>query len=72
MIKVQYHRILYNALSNAKRYDFTPNEFHYMLDGIMLCAQHDYSISSEEYAEIIAYRDKVIAYKDKIAEEIGK
>lgn len=65
MIKVQYHRILDNALSNAKRYDFTPNEFHYMLDGIMSCAQHDYSITLEDYIEIIGY-------KDKIAEEIGK
>lgn len=63
MIKVQYHRILDNALSTAKRYDFTPNEFYYMLDGIILCAQHDYSITVEDYIEIIAY-------KDKIAEEI--
>lgn len=65
MIKVQYHRILYNALSNAKRYLFTPKEFYYMLDGITLCAQHDYSITPDDYIEIIAY-------KDKIAEEIRK
>ena len=65
MIKVQYHRILDNALSTAKRYDFSPNEFYYMLDGIILCAQHDYGITPEEYVEIIAY-------KDKIAGEIGE
>ena len=65
MIKVQYYRILNNALSTAKRYDFTPNEFYYMLDGIISCAQHDYSITPEDYIEIFAY-------KDKIAEEIGK
>ena len=65
MIKAQYHRIFDHALSTAKRYDFTPNEFYYMLDGIVLCAQHDYDIIPEEYIEIIAY-------KDKIAEEIGK
>ena len=65
MIKVQYRRILDNALSTAKRYDFTPNEFYYMLDGIISCAQHDYSITPEDYIEIITY-------KDKIAEEIGK
>ena len=65
MIKVQYRRILDNALSTAKRYDFTPNEFHSMLAGILLCAQHDYSITLENYIEIIGY-------KDKIAEEIGK
>ena len=65
MIKAQYYRILDNALSSAKRYDFTPNDFYYMLDGIILCAQQDYSITPEEYIEIIAY-------KDKIAEEIRK
>ena len=65
MIKVQYYRILDKALSNAKRYDFTPNEFHYMLAGIISCAQHDCDIISEDFAEIIKY-------KDKIAEEIGK
>ena len=65
MIKVQYYRILNNALSTAKRYDFTPNEFYYMLEGIMSCAQHDYSITLEDYIEIIGY-------KDKIKEEIGK
>ena len=65
MIKEQYYRILDNALSNAKRYDFTPNEFYYMLDGIISCAQHDYGITPEDYLEIIVY-------KDKIAEEIGK
>ena len=65
MIKVQYYRILDNALSTAKRYDFTPNEFYYMLDGIISCAKYDYSITPEEYIEIIAY-------KDKIAEEIAK
>ena len=65
MIKVQYHRILDNALSNAKRYLFTPKEFYYMLDGIISCAQYDYDITPEDYIEIIAY-------KDKIAEEIGK
>ena len=65
MIKVQYYRILDNALSNAKRYDFSPNGFHYMLDGIISCAQHDYGITPEDYLEIIVYRDK-------IAEEIGK
>lgn len=65
MIKVLYRRILDNALSTAKRYDFTPNEFHCMLDGIILCAKHDYSITLKEYLEIIRY-------KDKIAEEIGK
>ena len=65
MIKVQYRRILDNALKTAKRYDFSPNEFYYMLHGIMSCAQHDYNITLEDYIEIIAY-------KDKIAEEIGK
>ena len=65
MIKVQYHRILDHALSIAKCYLFTPKEFYYMLDGIILCAQQDYSITPEEYIEIIAY-------KDKIAEEIRK
>ena len=65
MIKEQYFRILGNALSNAKRYDFTPNEFQYMLDGIISCAQYDYGITPEDYLEIIVY-------KDKIAEEIGK
>lgn len=65
MIKVQYYRVLDNALSNAKRYDFTPNEFYYMLDGIISCAQQDYGITPEDYLEIIVY-------KDKIAEEIGK
>lgn len=65
MIKEQYYRILDNALSTAKRYDFTPNEFYYMLDGIILCAQHDYGITPEDFAE-------TIKYKNKIAEEIGK
>ena len=65
MIKAQYHRILHNALLSAKRYNFSPNEFLYMLDGIILCAEHDYSITPEEYLEIITY-------KDKMAEEIGK
>lgn len=65
MIKEQYYRILDNALSNAKRYDFTPNEFHCMLDGIISCAQYDYGITPEDYLEIIVY-------KDEIAEEIGK
>ena len=65
MIKVQYRRILDSALSTAKRYDFSPNEFYYMLDGIKLCAQHDYDITSEDFVEIIKY-------KNKIAEEIGK
>ena len=65
MIKEQYYRILDNALSNAKRYDFTPNEFYYMLAGIISCAQHDCDIISEYFVEIIKY-------KDKIAKEIGK
>ena len=65
MIKVQYHRILDNALKTAKRYDFSPNEFYYMLHGIISCAQYDYDIISEDFAEIIKY-------KNKIAEEIGK
>ena len=65
MIKVQYRRILDKALSTAKRYDFSPNEFYYMLDGITLCAQQDYDITSEDFVEIIKY-------KNKIAEEIGK
>lgn len=65
MIKVQYRRILDNALSTAKRYDFTPSEFYYMLHGIISCAQHDYDITSEDFVEIIKY-------KNKIAEEIGK
>lgn len=65
MIKVQYRRILDNALSNAKRHLFTPKEFYYLLDGIRLCAQEDYDITPEDYLEIIVY-------KDKIAEEIGK
>ena len=63
MKKVQYRRILDNALS--KRYDFTPNEFHCMLDGIISCARHDYDITSGDFVEIIRY-------KNKIAEEIGK
>lgn len=65
MIKAQYHRILGYAPSTAKRYDLSPNEFYYMLHGIILCAQHDYDITAEEFAEIIAY-------KNKIAEKIGK
>ena len=65
MIKVQYYRILDNALSTAKRYLYTPKEFYYMLDGIISCAQYDYDITPEDYIEIIAY-------KDKIAEEIRK
>ena len=65
MTKVQYRRILDNALSTAKRYDFSPKEFYYMLDGIKFCAQHDYDITSEDFVEIIEY-------KNKIAEEIGK
>ena len=65
MINVQYHRILDDALLNAKRHDFTPNEFHCMLDGIILCALNDYGITPDEYLGIIIY-------KDKIAEEIGK
>ena len=65
MIKEEYFRILDEALSNAKRYLFTPKEFYYMLDGIKLCAQHDYDITPDDYLEIIVY-------KDKIAEEIGK
>lgn len=65
MIKVQYYRILNRALSTAKRYVFTPKEFYYMLDGIILCTQYDYDITPEDYIEIITY-------KDKIAEEIGK
>lgn len=65
MIKEQYYRILDNALSNAKRYDFTPNESLCMLDGIISCAQYDYDITSEDFGEIIKY-------KNKIAEEIGK
>ena len=65
MIKEQYYRILDKALSNAKRYDFTPNESLGMLDGIMLCAQYDCDIISEDFVEIIKY-------KHKIAEEIGK
>ena len=65
MIKEQYYRILDNALSIAKRYDLTPNEFYYMLDGIISCAQHDYGITAEDFAEIIKY-------KHKIAEKIGK
>ena len=65
MIKVQYYRILDNALSSAKRYDFSSKEFYYMLNGIKLCAQHDYDITSEDFVEIIKY-------KNKIAEEIGK
>ena len=59
MIKEQYYRILDSALSTAKRYDFTPNEFYFMLVGILLCAQHDYSITLEDYLEIIEYRDKI-------------
>ena len=65
MIKEQYYRILDTALSNAKRYDFTPNESLCMLDGIISCAQYDCDIISEDFVEIIKY-------KDKIAEEIGK
>ena len=65
MIKVQYRRILDKALSTAKRQDFSPNEFYYMLDGIKLCAQHDYDITSEDFVEIIEY-------KNKIRRKIGK
>lgn len=65
MVKVQYYRVLDNALSTAKRFSFSPNEFNYMLYGVLLCAQHDYGIKPEEYADIIGY-------KDKVAEEIGK
>ena len=60
MIKVQYHRIFDNALSSAKHYYFSPNEFYYMLDGISLCAQHDYGITQEDFAEIIKYKNKVV------------
>ena len=65
MIKVQYRRILDNALSTAKRYDFSPKEFYYMLEGIKLCAQHDCDITSEDFVEIIKY-------ENKIAKEMGK
>ena len=65
MIKEQYYRILDKALSNAKRYDFTPNEFHYMLDGIISCAQHDFSITPEDYIEIIEYKDKIAVEIEK-------
>ena len=65
MIKVQYYRILDNALSIAKRYDLILNEFYCVLDGIILCAQHDYGITPEDFAEIIKY-------KNKVKEEIGK
>ena len=65
MIKEQYYRILDHALSTAQLYDFSPNEFNCMLDGIILCALHDYGITPEDYL-------KIIVYKDKIAEEIGK
>lgn len=65
MTKVQYLKILDSALSTAKRHYFSPNEFYYMLRGIILCAQHDYDITSEDFVEIIKY-------KNKIAEEIGK
>lgn len=65
MKKEQYYRILDNALSNTKRYDFTRNKFNYMLDGIISCAQYDYDITPEDYIEIITY-------KDEIAEEIRK
>ena len=68
MIRTEYYRILDHALSTAKRYDFTPNEFYYMLDGIILCAQYDYDIMPEEYIEIVAYKEDI----DKITEEIGK
>ena len=60
MIKEQYYRILDNALSIAKRYDLTPNEFRCMLEGIILCAQHDYGITPEDFAEIIKYENKVV------------
>ena len=63
MIKAQYRRILDSALS--KRDDFTPNEFHCMLDGIISCARRDRDIISEDFVEIIKY-------KNKIAEKIGK
>lgn len=65
MIKIQYCRVLDDALSTAKRYDLSPNEFYCMASGILLCALRDYSVSQKEYAEIIAY-------KDKIVEEIGE
>lgn len=65
MTKAQYYRVLDGALSTAKHYSFCPNDFYYMLDGIILCALHDDGINTEEYAEIITY-------KDKVAEEIGK
>ena len=65
MTKVQHIRILDNALSGAKRHYFSPNEFYYMLHGIILCAQQDYDIISEDFVEIIKY-------KNKIAEEIRK
>jgi len=65
MKKEQYYRSLDHALSIANLYDFTPHEFYHMLDGIMLCAQHDCGITQENYVEILTY-------KEKIAEEIGK
>lgn len=65
MIKVQYRRILDNALSTAKRHDFNSDEFLYMLDGIISCALNDYNITSEDFVEILKY-------KNKIAKEIGK
>ena len=60
MIREQYYRILDNALSNAKRHDFTPNEFHCMLDGIKLCALNDYDITPEDYLKIIVYKNKIV------------
>ena len=59
MIKLQYRRIIDNALSTAKRYDFTPNEFYYMLEGIKLCARQDDDITSEDFVEIIKYKNKI-------------
>ena len=65
MIRGQYHRILSNALSIAKRLDFIPDEFYYMLDGIMSCAQHDDSIILQDYIEISGHKDEIVEQIEK-------
>lgn len=60
MTDFQYYRVINNAVMVAKLNGFSPNEFYFMLDGIILCAQHDYAIKPEKFVEIIAYKNKAV------------
>lgn len=59
MTKIQYYNVINNALATARRVGFSPNEFYFILDGIILCAQHDHGITPEKFVEIIAYKNEV-------------